>query len=82
MRSSSIKTLVVTLTLTAAVLTGIPAEARPAVAPRTTVVASQPGDPLGGLWKGIAKLIRRIGGAITLAEPSIPLPAPDKGGSK
>lgn len=82
MRSSSIKSLVVTLTLTATVLAAIPAEAKPRVAPRATVTATQPGQQLGIVWDRIARLLRRIGGVISQAEPSIPLPSPENGGSK
>jgi hypothetical protein len=84
MRSSSIKSLVVTLTLTATVLATIPAEAKPAPAPRTAATTSvaRPGDPLNGLLERIGRMLRRIGGTISFAEPSIPLPAPSTGGPK
>ncbi|HEX8251857.1 MAG TPA: hypothetical protein VF846_01825 [Thermoanaerobaculia bacterium] len=74
MRSSSVKTIVVTVTLAAAVsLTVAPAaQARPAQT-RDSVAATTAADPIDRAFMAVQRLYKRV---VSLAVPVIPLPAP------
>jgi hypothetical protein len=77
MRSSSIKSLVVTLSLVATVsATTLSVEARPAQAPRNTVTSpgSTPAARFATAWTRVTRALRRLAGTITMGVPSVPLP--------
>ncbi|HYO77320.1 MAG TPA: hypothetical protein VE010_12725 [Thermoanaerobaculia bacterium] len=74
MRSSSVKTIVVTVTLAAAVSLAVaPAvQARPTQA-RDSAAAIVAADPIERAFMAVQRLYKRV---VSLAVPVIPLPAP------
>ncbi len=75
MRSSSIKSLVITAaTVVAFTLTTVPATARPAQSTQPVVSAPQAGD--NGVFTRIKRIYDRFRGALLHNQLGVPIPAP------